>query len=98
MEWGYFESWMKEENGHVCVKGERACARIFKLFRTPGINSTEIGRLVSGLLFRELFIATYAGGNDSWEIFALLKSLKIRALENNVCLFVTSHFHWILVV
>jgi hypothetical protein len=26
----------------VCVKGERACARIFKLFRTPGINSTEL--------------------------------------------------------
>ncbi len=25
----------------VCVKGERACARIFKLFRTPGINSTQ---------------------------------------------------------
>ncbi len=25
----------------VCVKGERACVRIFKLFRTPGINSTQ---------------------------------------------------------
>ncbi len=29
---------------------------------------------------------TYAGGTDSLEIFALLKSLKIRALENYVCL------------
>ncbi len=25
-----------------CVKGERAWARIFKLFMTPGINSTEL--------------------------------------------------------
>jgi hypothetical protein len=30
---------------------------------------------------------TYAGKTDSFEIFALLKSLKIRALENYVCLF-----------
>jgi hypothetical protein len=29
---------------------------------------------------------TYAGGIDSLEFFALLKSLKIRALENYVCL------------
>jgi hypothetical protein len=29
---------------------------------------------------------TYAGGTDSLEIFALLKSLKILALENYVCL------------
>ncbi len=27
---------------YVCVKGERACARIFKLFGSPGINSTEL--------------------------------------------------------
>jgi hypothetical protein len=27
---------------YVCVKGERAWARIFKLFMTPGINSTEL--------------------------------------------------------
>ncbi len=31
-------------------------------------------------------ITTYAGGIDSLEFFALLKSLKIRALENYVCL------------
>ncbi len=53
---------------YVCVKGERACARIFKLFRH---QFNGIGRLVSD-----------AGGNNSLEIFALLKSLKIRALEN----------------
>jgi hypothetical protein len=29
---------------------------------------------------------TYTGGTDSLEIFALLKSLKIWALENYVCM------------
>jgi hypothetical protein len=78
----------------VCVKGERACVRIFKLFRTPGINSKE---LVDWFQVCSFVVATYAGGNVSLEIFALLKSLKIRALEN-LTLSVTSHFHWILVV
>jgi hypothetical protein len=27
---------------YVCVKGERSCAQIFELFRTQGINSTEL--------------------------------------------------------
>ncbi len=44
--------------------------------------------------------ATYAGEIDSFEsILALLKSLKIRALEN-FCLLdiaITSHFYWLLV-
>jgi hypothetical protein len=30
------------QSTYVCVKGERVCARIFKLFRTPGIDSTEL--------------------------------------------------------
>ncbi len=30
------------QSTHICVKGERASARIFKLFRTQGINSTEL--------------------------------------------------------
>jgi hypothetical protein len=30
------------QSTYVCLKGERACARIFKFFRTPGINSTEL--------------------------------------------------------
>ena len=30
------------QSTYVCVKGERALARIFKLFKTPGINSTEL--------------------------------------------------------
>jgi hypothetical protein len=45
--------------------------------------------------------ATYAGEIDSFEsILALLKSFKIRALEN-FCLLdiaITSHFYWLLVV
>ncbi len=57
----------------------------FKTFQDPR-HQFGISRLVSNLLFRGLFIATYAGGNDSLEIFALLKSLKIRALENYICL------------
>ncbi len=42
-------------------------------FLDPRHQFHGIGRLVSGLLFRGLFIATYAGGNDSRESFALLK-------------------------
>ncbi len=45
--------------------------------------------------------ATYAGGIDSFKsILALLKSLKIRALEN-FCLLdiaITSHFYGLLMV
>jgi hypothetical protein len=42
-----------------------------------------IDRLVSETLY---LLTTHAGGTDSLEIFAVLKSLKIRALENYVCL------------
>jgi hypothetical protein len=30
------------QSTYVCVKGERSWALIFKLFKTPGINSTEL--------------------------------------------------------
>jgi hypothetical protein len=69
----------------LCEGRESLCPN-FQTIQDPRHQFHGIGRLVSGLLFRGLFIATYAGGNDSWEIFALLKSLKIRALENYVCL------------
>ncbi len=53
------------QSTYVCVKEERACARIFKLFRTPGINSTEL--LVSDLVFH---VVTNAGGTNSLDIFS----------------------------
>ncbi len=58
----------------------------FQTFQDPRHKFQGISRLVSDLLFRGLFISTYAGGNDFLEIFALLKSLKIWALENYICL------------
>jgi hypothetical protein len=73
------------QSTHICVKGESLCPN-FQTFQDPRHQFHGIGRLVSDLLFRGLFIASYAGGYDSLEIFALLKSLKIRALENYVCL------------
>jgi hypothetical protein len=69
----------------LCEGRESLCPN-FQTFQDPRHRFHGISRLVSGLLFRGLFIATYAGGNVSLEIFALLKSLKIRALENYVCL------------
>ena len=67
-----------------CEGRESLCPN-FQTFQDPRHQFHGISRLVSGLLFRGLFIATYAGGNVSLEIFALLKSSKIRALENYVC-------------
>ncbi len=67
-------------------EGRESLCPNFQTFQDPRHQFHRIARLVSGLLFRGLIIATYAGRNDSWEIFALLKSLKIRALENFVCL------------
>ena len=55
-----------------CEGRESLCPN-FQTFQDPRHQFHGIGRLVSGLLFRGLFIATYAGGNDSWAIFALLK-------------------------
>jgi hypothetical protein len=74
-------------SGYMCLcEGRESLCSNFQTFQDPRHQFHGISRLVSGLLFRGLFIATYAGGNDSWEIFALLNSLKIRALENYVCL------------
>ena len=67
-------------------EGKESLSPNFQTFQDPRHQFHGIGRLVSDLLFRGLFIATYAGGTDSLEIFALLKSLKIWALENYVCL------------
>jgi hypothetical protein len=72
---------------YICLcEGRESLCPNFQTFQDPMHRFHGISRLVSGLLFRGLFIATYAGGNVSLEIFALLKSLKIRALENYVCL------------
>jgi hypothetical protein len=73
------------EYTRLCEGRESLCPN-FHTFQDPRHRFHGISRLVSGLLFRGLFIATYAGGKVSLEIFALLKSLKIRALENYVCL------------
>jgi hypothetical protein len=65
---------------YMCLfEGRESLCPNFQTFQDPRHQFHGIGRLVSGLLFCGLFIATYAGGSDSWEIFALLKSLKIRA-------------------
>ncbi len=56
----------------LCEGRESLCPN-FQTFQDPRHQFHGIDRLVSGLLFRGLFITTYAGGNDSWEIFALLK-------------------------
>ena len=56
----------------LCEGRESLCPN-FQTFQDPRHQFHGIGRLVWGLLFRGLFIATYASGNDSWEIFALLK-------------------------
>jgi hypothetical protein len=94
------------QSTYECVKGGRAWARIFKLLRTPGIDSTElIPQNLSPLSIAMVVVparqATYTGGIDSFEsILVLPKSLKIRALEN-FCLLdmsITSHLHWLLVV
>jgi hypothetical protein len=78
------------QSTYVFVKGERSWARIYKLFRTPGISSKKwadwFRKAFIFLLYSHYYISTYAGGIDSLEFFALLKSLKIRALENYVCL------------
>ncbi len=75
------------QSAYVYVTGERAWARIFKLFRTPGINSTKLADWFGNPLSScYTHTTTYAGGTDSLEIYALFKSLKIRALENFVCL------------
>jgi hypothetical protein len=72
---------------YMCLcEGRESLRPNFQTFQDPRHQFHGIGRLVSVLLFRGLFIASCAGGNDSWEIFALLKSLKIWALENYVCL------------
>jgi hypothetical protein len=56
----------------LCEGRESLCPN-FQTFQDPRHQFHGIGRLVSGLLFCGLFIAAYAGRNDSWEIFALLK-------------------------
>jgi hypothetical protein len=67
-------------------EGRESLSPKFQTFQDPRHQFHGISRLVSDLLFRGLFISTYAGGNDSLKIFAVLKSLKIWALENYICL------------
>ncbi len=71
--------WMKEEKGirhlggslrnegsseYMCLcEGRESLCPNFQTFQDPRHQFHGIGRLVSGLLFRGLFIATYAGGN-----------------------------------
>ncbi len=69
----------------LCEGRESLCPN-FQTFQEPRHQFHGIGRLFSDLLFCGLFIGTYAGRNDSLEIFALLKRLKTWALENYVCL------------
>jgi hypothetical protein len=57
----------------LCEGRESLCPN-FQTFQDPRHRFHGISRLVSGLLFRGLFIATYAGGNVSLEIFALLQN------------------------
>jgi hypothetical protein len=56
----------------LCEGRERLVLN-FQTFQDPSHQFHGIDRLVSDLLSRGLFIATYAGRNDSLEIFALLK-------------------------
>ncbi len=60
------------------MKGERACARIFKLFRTPGINSTE---LVDW--FRVFSFVGYSSLHMKAEMIPgkFLHSLKVHKIE-----------------
>ncbi len=51
--------------------------------KTSRIRKTGFGNPLSSCYTRT---TTYAGGTDSLETFALLKSLKIWDLENYVCL------------
>ncbi len=51
--------------------------------KTSWIRKTGFGNPLSSCYTRTI---TYAGGTDSLKIYALLKSLKIWALENYVCL------------
>ena len=72
----------------LCEGRESLCPN-FQTFPDPRHQFHGIGRLVSGLLFRGLFIATYAGGNDSWEIFALLKGTQdwdFFGLDFEICI------------
>jgi hypothetical protein len=51
--------------------------------KTSRISNTGFGNPLSSCHTRT---TTYAGGTDSLEIFALLRSLTIWALENYICL------------
>jgi hypothetical protein len=51
--------------------------------KTSRISNTGFGNPLSSCHTRT---TTYAGRTDSLEIFALLRSLKIWALENYICL------------
>ena len=58
--------------------------------KTSRISNTGFGNPLSSCHIRN---TTYGCGTDSLEIFALLRSLKIWALENYICLLLTSHCH-----
>ncbi len=69
-------------------EGRESLSPDFQTFQDPRHQFHKIGRLVleTLYLFAILALLKYPGGTDSLEIFALLKSFKIRALENYVCL------------
>jgi hypothetical protein len=70
----------------VC-EGRESLRPNFQTFLVPRHQFHRIGRLVSETLYLLAILALlYEGGIDFLEIFALFKSLKIRALENYVCL------------
>ena len=77
---------------YICLcEGREILSPNFQTFQDPRHQFHGIGRLVLEILYlfatpALLHIHFYTGGTDSWDIFALLKSLKIRALENYVCL------------
>jgi hypothetical protein len=51
--------------------------------KTSRISNTGFGNPLSSCHTRTT--TTYAGGTDSLDIFALLRNLKIWALENYIC-------------
>ncbi len=73
---------------HTCVWRERKPEAKFSNFSGPQASIPQNWQIGFGNPLSSCYTRTtiYAGGIDSLEIFALFKSLKIRALENYVSL------------
>ncbi len=84
------------QSTYVYVRGNRAWARILKLFRTPGISSTK---LADWEPFIFLLYLHYYICRRNWFLGNFCTSWKFKNLgSGELCMSYTQHFHWLLVV